>query len=278
MNDARLASPARAGGPAAGIAHEHHAVLDSTNETALARLVTLADDERGVWITADAQRSGRGRRGRAWTSLPGNLFATFASLVPTDASRATLPLVAAVALADAVETACPEAWGRVGLKWPNDLLLDGRKVAGILLEAQPFEGRTAVAVGFGVNCAAAPAIAGYAATSFADAGLALERGTLLTALAAALEREWDALVRPDHANGVIERWRARAHGLGERVTVRLPDRELAGTFEDMAPDGRLVLARDDGTRELVAAGDVFPERMQGTEHDSSRRPQGAALP
>ena len=242
-----------------GPAHVHHATIGSTNAAAFER-IERAEDSAAVlpltgpawWTTADRQTGGRGRRGREWVSPPGNLYATAVFALADGAGRATLPLLAANALADAIEASCPAAATRVALKWPNDVLLDDRKVAGILLEVRRFRSGDYVAVGFGVNCASHPPA--VAATSFADAGLALEPATLLPALAAAFDRERAADAAGARA---VERWRARAKGMGRLIVVRLPNEERRGTFENMAADGRLVLRQENGERTLIAVGDVF---------------------
>ena len=250
MSLARIAAEGRLG---LARGHVHLEAVGSTNEAAFERVPEGGGPaaNEAWWTTADTQTRGKGRRGRVWASPPGNLYATALIERPAPGSSvATLPLVAAVALFDAVAEACPAATGRVALKWPNDLLLDGSKVAGILLEVRQFGLRDCVAIGFGVNCRSHPP--GMSATDFHAAGLHLEAGDLLLALARRFDRE-----RAEVPATTVARWRDRAAGFGREVVVRLPNEELHGTFEDMAADGRLVLRKTNGERQLIAAGDVF---------------------
>ena len=172
------------------------------------------------------------------------------------ALRAELPFAAANALLEAVERTCPAAAANLALKWPNDLLLSGRKVAGILLEAVSTPAGTAVAFGFGVNCASHPQSLAASTTSLRDEGHPVSPADLFAALVDTL---WREVVFAGHPldTSTVARWRARAHGIGRPIVVRLPNCELHGTFEDLTDDGHLILRRVDGTREHVVAGDVF---------------------
>jgi BirA family biotin operon repressor/biotin-[acetyl-CoA-carboxylase] ligase len=229
--------------------------IDSTNAEAL-RL--LRAGERGpLWIAAERQSAGRGRRGRRWVSVPGNLHA---SLLLTDPGPAEhwpqLSFVAALAVHDAVVELAPEIRPMLELKWPNDLLLSGAKVAGILIEGEGREEEGAVAIGIGINCTAHPAEAAYPATDLAAGGASVTAAALLAALSVKMSgrlAQWNsgngfATIRAD--------WLARAAGIGETIRVGLADRELAGRFEGLDDAGGLVLVAPDGGKTVVAAGDV----------------------
>jgi BirA family biotin operon repressor/biotin-[acetyl-CoA-carboxylase] ligase len=170
---------------AAGVRLVEHEVLTSTNAEAL----SLAQQgERGpLWITAGRQTGGRGRHGRAWLSEPGNLHA---SLLLTDTAppehRPELSFVAALALHDAVAELARDVRGKLALKWPNDLLIDGAKfagIAGILIEGDGGEEGAAV-IGIGVNCISHPTDTEYPATDLAAAGASIGAAALFTALSA----------------------------------------------------------------------------------------------
>lgn len=240
---------------AAGARHRAHDEIDSTNAEAL-RL--MQKGEHGpLWITAERQSAGRGRRGRSWASLPGNLHAT---LLVTDAgppeSWPQISFVAALAVHDAVVEVAPDIRPMLELKWPNDLLLAGGKCAGILIEGEGAEGEGGVAIGIGVNCAAHPADAGYPATDLSAHGAKVSAATLFAALSVKLPgrlAQWNrgsgfATIRAD--------WLARAAGLGETIRVRLTDRELTGRFDSLDDVGALVLIEAEGGKLVVAAGDV----------------------
>jgi BirA family biotin operon repressor/biotin-[acetyl-CoA-carboxylase] ligase len=237
---------------AAGARLTAYDVLGSTNAEAL----DLARrGERGpLWVTARRQSAGRGRRGRAWVSEPGNLFATLLLTAPGPAAQwPQLSFVAALAVHDAISGVAGDLARRLAIKWPNDLLLDAAKVAGILVEGQGAGRPDAVAVGIGVNCASHPHDTEFPATDLA--GLSCER--LFTALSRTMAgrlAQWEdgrafAAIRAD--------WLARAAGLGAAVRVRLPGRDVCGRFEGIDAAGGLVLRSDDGAVATIAAGDVF---------------------
>ncbi len=233
--------------------------IGSTNTEALAR--AHAGEKGPLWLVAGRQSAGRGRRGRPWVSAPGNLHASLLLVDPAlPAAAAGICFVAALALHDAViDAAHGLAPTRLKLKWPNDLLLDGDKVAGILVEGtSPAPGRLAVAIGFGVNCVSSPALTDYPSSDLAGAGFPLSAPALLTALARTMPirlAEWN---RGAGFAAIRAAWLARAAGIGGAIEVRLADRTLAGTFEAIDAAGGLVLQRADGKRETITAGDIFP--------------------
>jgi BirA family biotin operon repressor/biotin-[acetyl-CoA-carboxylase] ligase len=237
----------------AGIRLIAHDTLGSTNAEALA--LARAGERGPLWVTAARQTAGRGRRGNAWTSEPGNLYASLLLTDTVPAGRAPeLCFVAALALHDAVSALSPAL--KPQLKWPNDLLIEGAKFAGILIEAESVQGRSpAVAIGIGVNCAHYPRELPYPATDLAAHGVAVAPVALLEKLSAAMRArldQWEtgfSAIRAD--------WLARAAGLGGDIVVRLPDREVAGTFETLDRMGRLMLRLPAGTLEAITVGEVF---------------------
>jgi BirA family biotin operon repressor/biotin-[acetyl-CoA-carboxylase] ligase len=239
----------------AGVRLVAREVAASTNSEAL----SLAQQgERGpLWLTAVRQTAGRGRRGRAWISDAGNLYASLLLTDPSSAERwPQLSFVAALAIHDAVVEVVPDRARRIAIKWPNDHLLDGAKFAGILIEGQ---GGTApgnagaVAVGIGVNCASHPAQTEYPATDLGGVPPASVFRALSASMVARLAQwragEEFAFIRAD--------WLARAVGLGDDVRVRLPEREISGRFEAIDETGGLRLRLPDGSVTTIAAGDVF---------------------
>jgi BirA family transcriptional regulator, biotin operon repressor / biotin---[acetyl-CoA-carboxylase] ligase len=239
---------------AAGVRLSAHEVLGSTNAEAL-RLASQG--ERGpLWVTAARQTAGRGRRGRRWVSEPGNLYASLLLTDPAPAERwPQISFVAALAIHDAVVEIAPGLKRRLAIKWPNDLLLDGAKFAGILIEGSNAGGAGAVAIGIGVNCASHPDATEYPAIDLADASVAsAQLFATLTAKMLVRLAQWQAgqgfaSIRAD--------WLARAAGLGEVVRVQLADRELSGRFEALDEAGGLRLRLPDGGVTTIAAGDVF---------------------
>lgn len=237
---------------------ESYAVLDSTN--AEARRRAEAGVFGPVWIHAQEQTAGRGRRGRAWRGGGGNLAATF--LTPIDlppAQAAQVSFVAAVALCETVNAlAGPDA---SRLRWPNDLYAAGGKAAGILVESGPRSGGGLwLAVGIGVNLAEAPPRDQVERPAAALAGIGgfvpPAPKVFLAELAGRFETWWRTWLR-DGFTPVGEAWAGMAEGMGGPCTARLPDRTLAGTAEALESDGALRLRLDGGEVVRVTAGDVF---------------------
>jgi BirA family biotin operon repressor/biotin-[acetyl-CoA-carboxylase] ligase len=235
---------------------EAHEELDSTN--AEARRRAEAGEGGPVWIIATRQTAGRGRRGRAWLTETGNLAATL--LTTTDAppaEAAQLSFVAALAAADLAETCLGP--GAPRLKWPNDVLVFGKKAVGILVESGArADGRLWLAVGIGINLAHAPTDVDRPATAFADhmAGRPPKPLDALEVLATRFEA-WRKLWATQGFAPIAAGWTARAHGLGEPCEARLPNRTVCGIAEGLDPDGALRLRLDDGALERITAGDVF---------------------
>ena len=246
--------------------------LIEVEETASTNLACLdaarRDDPGNLWIRAERQTAGRGSRGRAWVSDSGNLFASLLLTDPGPApSLANLTFVAALAVRDALgELASAHRRDPdIALKWPNDVLLNGGKVSGILLEHHSISGRPIVIVGIGINCHSHPEGTGYPATNLTEEGIAIPPRDMLELVAgqmAAGLKRWD---RGANFADVRSSWIDRARGLGERIVVRLPSRELSGIFEDIDGQGHLVLRLDTGGTIAISAADVFCGDSQRVE-------------
>ena len=235
---------------------EAYEELDSTN--AEARRRAEAGEGGPVWITALRQTAGRGRRGRAWATVTGNLAATL--LVTSDkppAEAAQVSFIAALAAADLAETCLGS--GAARLKWPNDLLIHGRKAVGILVESgSRSDGGLWLAVGIGVNLAHAPTDVERPATSFAEfmGGPPPAPRAALDILVARFDH-WLKLWTAEGFAPIARSWTERAHGLGAACEARLPNQTLRGIAEGLDPDGALRLRLDDGAILRITAGDVF---------------------
>lgn len=233
-------------------------VLDETDST-MAEARRRASDINGpTWIMALRQTAAHGRRGRAWANPEGNFSATLVLPRAGAPARAALrSFVASLALYDALLESGGDV-GALGLKWPNDVLLNGGKVAGILLEGLPQEG---LAVGIGVNLARAPSVDEVERGATPPVALATETGALVRpeaflAVLAPAFAEWEARFVTYGFGPVRDAWLARAARLGEPVTARLPRDEIAGTFESIDEAGHLILRTATGPR-AIAAADVF---------------------
>ncbi len=223
----------------------------STNADVLDLARAGADE--GFWLRAERQTAGRGRMGRHWSSQLGNLSASsIIRLRPGDPSAATLGFVAAVALAEVVQVYAPEA--AIQLKWPNDVMADGAKLSGILLERSG----DAIVLGVGVNLASAPEGFDRAVTSLcALTGSAPDPAQFLETLADTFGR-WLARWRGAGLAIVLAAWRDFAHPVGTALTINLPDGDqLEGLFHGLNSDGALKLRLADGAVRVILAGDVF---------------------
>lgn len=245
----------RAGRSAARVRIEHLPEIDSTNDEARRR--AQAGERGPLWLHADVQTAGKGRRGRSWISAGGNLFATGLHTFETRPDKAAqLSFAAALAVAEVADAAGIDR-DSVSLKWPNDVLLQGRKCSGILLESgQTPAGGLWLAVGVGINLAHHPEDAERPATDFTLHGGRLAPGEAVRVLARSFEA-WMNRWRDHGFAPIRDAWLARAHGLGERCTVRLETETIEGIFADLMTDGTLRLDLADGTRRFISAGDVF---------------------
>ena len=223
--------------------------LDSTNEEA--RRLAANGETGPLWIVTREQTKGRGRRGNLWVSQSGNLFATLLMTAP-HVSAAQLGFAASLAAADVVASLAGES--RVSLKWPNDVLLDGRKVAGILLEALT---RDALAIGIGINLAHHPEGTETPAISVKTATGATPSADDALALLAGRFAAWYAVWQGQGFAGLKPYWLKRASGLGRSVRARLAHSEIEGVFEDLDQDGALLLRGMKAGLTRITAAEVF---------------------
>jgi BirA family transcriptional regulator, biotin operon repressor / biotin---[acetyl-CoA-carboxylase] ligase len=242
---------------AAGLAGVRHIVYETLGSTNAEALVLARAGERGpLWLTATSQSAGRGRRGSHWISSPGNLHATLLLTEPSPPAQAPqLSFVAALAVHDAVAECAPQLGPLLKVKWPNDLLIGRAKVAGILIEGES-EPVFLVAIGIGVNCAAHPDTTDYPAIDLAATGALVVPDTLFASLSAAMAQRLSQWRRGLGFAEIRSAWLKRAAGLGEKLQVRLPERELSGRFDGLDENGRLLLDQG-GKIAVVTAGEVF---------------------
>jgi BirA family biotin operon repressor/biotin-[acetyl-CoA-carboxylase] ligase len=228
-----------------------HDELGSTNAEAM-RLARAG--ERGpLWVTAQKQTAGRGRRDNVWVSAPGNLFATLLLTDPAPRGKgAELSFVTAVAVLEAIAAAAPAVRDTLALKWPNDVLSSGRKIAGILIEAEGDH----VAIGIGINCISHPDTA-FPATDLAAAGALVSADEVFSALSATMAERLALWDRGAGFAAIRQVWLSHAAGLGGAIKVRLPERETSGIFLGLDETGRLLLESASGTVETITAGEVF---------------------
>ena len=244
----------------AGVAGYRRLALESVGSTNDEAFTQARDGDPGkLWITATSQSTGRARRGRNWVSEPGNLYASLLLIDPAPMPQlATLPLVAALTVFRALKPLVSGSRNTIAIKWPNDILLNGAKINGILLESQSIsDGRTAVVVGCGINCQSHPEDTLYPTTSLAEVGIDVSPNQVFAGVAgemAAMLRLWD---RGGGFTAIREQWIEAAAGIGDSIKVNLADRSLEGIFEDIDTDGCLRVRLADRNVERVSAGDLF---------------------
>ncbi|WEK59359.1 MAG: biotin--[acetyl-CoA-carboxylase] ligase [Candidatus Brevundimonas phytovorans] len=237
-------------------------ILDETDSTnAEARRRAEAGEPGPLWITARRQTAGRGRRGRKWESESGNLASTLLLLTrKSPAEAAQLTFAASLAVADLLDRYVPPAL--VTIKWPNDVLLDGRKTSGILIESGPApSGGLWLAVGIGVNLSQTPdeterpatCIAEHLANGIVSPPSVEEAAKALAETFGVWLDRWTTLgFQP-----ILDAWTARTPGLHGPCTARLTHETLTGVADGVEADGSLRLKLPDGSLRVISAGDVF---------------------
>jgi BirA family transcriptional regulator, biotin operon repressor / biotin---[acetyl-CoA-carboxylase] ligase len=230
----------------------------STNEDAKRLARQGAPDKTLVW--ARSQSAGRGRNGRTWVSPPGNLYMSLVLRPDCAAARAVeLGFVAAIAAGEAIDGVAGRAVPGLRFKWPNDVLVDGCKLAGILIEAESGGTGTLdwLVLGLGINVVSHPDGTEFPAIALVEAGVHGATAEALRDAFAAAFLTWSERWRAEGFGPVRAAWLARARGVGEPITVRLPNATLRGTFIDLDADGALLLGTDTGAVRRITAGDVF---------------------
>lgn len=245
---------------------ERLAVVASTNAELIARLAGGEPPPEDFWLVADRQTGGRGRLGRDWRDGIGNFMgSTVVHLRPDDPPPQTLALVAGIATHATIAAQLPAGHDLL-LKWPNDVLLDGGKLAGILLE----KAGEAVVIGIGVNLSEKPEVPDVETASLAAAGATVYRDFFAFELAKALR---DAIWtwREEGLGRTIARWRECGPDEGTPMRATMAEGEtIEGSFADLTAEGALLLGLEDGTMRVIHAGDVAlidPDRGRRAKGD-----------
>ena len=231
--------------------------IGSTNAEALASAQT--GEAGSVWYVTKDQRSGRGRRGREWSTQTGNLAATLLLVhdYPLELA-ATLSFVAGLSLVEAVEQLLPDTPTRFQLKWPNDVLSDGAKLSGILLESSLLkDGRKALVIGIGVNVLHSPEGVPYAVSNLKANGYSQGAEQLLEALAERFAVNFALWNDGQGLETIRTHWLRHAARLGEIIRVQSGGETLEGTFSSIDSQGHLVLSLPQGRKKTISAGEVF---------------------
>ena len=245
----------------------HFTETDSTNDEARRLFASQPDGSASpIWIMTDRQVSGRGRMGRNWSSPEGNLMTSLMCKPKCDLSTmGQLGFVAGLAVQASIQetTSLPAK-----LKWPNDVLMEGAKCAGILLETLSNEAQEiGLAIGIGVNLQHHPTDTPYPAISLnAAAGVSPTPREMMKVLALHFNR-LHVLWERKGFSAIRSLWLEQAYGVGEDITAVLTNETLTGVFRDIDADGRLLLENSNGSIHLIAAGDIFFGATKGTIND-----------
>jgi len=240
-----------------GFRHIHFEDLDSTN--AEARRQADGGETGPLWISADSQNAGRGRRGRDWVSNPGNLYASLLIGFRVSLTTASqLSFIAALAIYDTVAKLLP-ANSPLEVKWPNDILLADKKMAGILIETIPANDKalTLLAIGCGVNLSNAPAQTTYGATWLnAHREQDVAPDMFLNSLNKNMKSWLDVWKNGQSFDLIIKAWQQRTSLIGKRISLTSANKTTTGTFLSLAADGALIMQLADGRQKHFHAGDV----------------------
>lgn len=238
---------------------EFLAETGSTNADLLERVRRGDRVSEGSWLVADRQLAGKGRQGRAWFDGAGNFMgSTMVEVRPSDPAPASLALVAGLAVYETVISMVGEP-GAIALKWPNDVLMRGAKLAGILLEREG----DIIVVGIGVNLAKAPELPDRETIALSASGPAPDRDQFANSLARQFDTELERW-RTFGLAPLIRRWELAAHRHGTLLHVQPPgEQPIKGAFAGLDQTGALQLRLPDGEVKVIHAGDVMLAREEG---------------
>ncbi|MCF8474376.1 MAG: biotin--[acetyl-CoA-carboxylase] ligase [Emcibacter sp.] len=233
-------------------------ILDSTNVEC--RRIADTGVAGNIWVTAKSQTMGKGRRGRSWVSDNGNLFASLLYAIDCDLATASeISFVTALAVRDVVADIVQDN-DAVACKWPNDILVRGKKISGILLETagRGNEIPTHVIIGIGINITDHPEVTLYPATDLKSCvGRDVALDTVMQNLITSMDH-WLCAWKDRGFSVIRKAWKENSYGMGEGITVRLPNEVLEGRFVDLDDHGALILEFN-GERRHITAGDIFFE-------------------
>ncbi|MGZ3305485.1 MAG: biotin--[acetyl-CoA-carboxylase] ligase [Asticcacaulis sp.] len=243
--------------------------LPSTQTVAINRLQT-GRDEPGLggsgWIMAREQTKGQGRHGRQWIGTKGNLMASRYEIMELDVRHAPqLSFVTALAVYEMLRPLIPATDKYLRIKWPNDILFNGAKLCGILVQTEPSarEGWLGVVIGIGMNIAAAPAIEGYLTIGLrdvSDAAKALDAHAVLTKINAHLDSVL-GIWREKGFDDIAKAWLKRAYGRDMRLSVEQDGAMIGGRIKGLDAFGGLEITTPDGRAVTVTGGDIAYEEL-----------------
>jgi BirA family biotin operon repressor/biotin-[acetyl-CoA-carboxylase] ligase len=240
-----------------GFDHRAFLSIDSTNKEAM-RFIQAGDGKSGLWITAKAQTGGRGRGGREWVSEEGNLYSSLIYDTAKDVySSAQLSFVTSLAVRYTIAKFINDN-STVKCKWPNDVLVNDKKISGILLETCSVgtQGQHYIIIGIGINVMHHPDTTLYPTTHINEQSENDYCHADVLYILAQQMAHWLTVWRVDGFETIRKEWLNVCKGQGDMITVRLPNEEIVGGLIDLESDGALKLAIKDGIK-LIHSGDVF---------------------
>lgn len=230
--------------------------VESTNVTAMQKASEGTRDN--LWVVSGEQTAGKGRRGRVWQTSEGNLAASIFLKIPgATQNPELLGFVAAIAVAKSVRDVLGDDASKISLKWPNDVLVNDAKLAGILLEAKSLPGdNLAIIVGMGINVANVPMDVPYKTIALNQILPHLSAATMF----AKLTKNWvETFAIWNYDQGrqqILDKWRELARGLGDAILVKRVNDQIEGKFAAIDDQGRLVVELKNGQFEIISVGDV----------------------
>ena len=239
----------------------------STNDTCMEFAKT--GEPGNLWVSAESQTASKGSRGRKWVSQKGNLLTSVLLTNPCDMQALSgLTFVAAVSVHEAVAGFFDDG-ARVQLKWPNDLILNGRKCAGILLESSSQNLQINAVIGIGINCASSPQNTIYPATSMLEEGEKSSAQTVFTELTETFAKNLELWDRGNNFAAIRNKWLQHAIGIGKTITIKLPDKSgdeitKTGIFATVDEEGYMMLELDNGVMTRISTADVFFDNVFNT--------------
>ena len=230
--------------------------VESTNIVAMQK--ALDGDKGNLWVVASSQTKGKGRRGRVWQTATGNLAASIFVEIPEGTRNPEiLSFVAAIAVANSVKQLLGDAALDIALKWPNDVMLNKAKLAGILLESQILpNGKRVIVIGMGLNVASAPRGLSYNTIALGQFDPEITASIAFQTLSdnwVSVFNQWD------YGQGrslILQQWQDMAYGIGKPVTIERVNDSISGVFHTIDGEGRLILEKTNGQKEIISAGDV----------------------
>ena len=237
--------------------------MNEVNSTSSVCLDEARDGQSGnLWITANTQLKGKGSRGREWVSDKGNLFTSLLLVEPSEIQfQPTLTFVTSLAIRDAILNVAHNTNQLVNLKWPNDVLINGKKVSGILLESHEVKKQRIVIIGIGMNVKNHPDYTLFPATSLHAENIDCDRDLFFEALAKMFDKRLQQWSKGAGFQSIREDWIKHAFGLDQMIEVKVPGQDTAhaqkGIFKGINDDGLMLMEKQKGIITKISVADIF---------------------